>query len=202
MKEKDSEMVWLTMKQVFCKETELLLSRNLEQIILCSVYGVCKVRHIPMKFQTIISAYKQFSTPKGSFKDTVYNCRLSDTKKGDIISLYNQVFIHSVKNFLISLPSHKMSSIKNVQNGILTSPLKEIVSPSSGKQLVPNTPKTQILYAYLESPFVKKKEADINIQMETDQSEKSFKKLKFDDWDVQHLESNNNFINKKRKNGN
>ena len=55
--EKFSEHVWTVMKYILSSETNLLIERNLIQIILCSVYGVCKVFHQPLKFQEIITKY-------------------------------------------------------------------------------------------------------------------------------------------------
>ena len=58
--EKLSEHVWTVMKYILSSETGLLIERNLIQIILCSVYGVCKVFHQPLKFQEIITKYYFF----------------------------------------------------------------------------------------------------------------------------------------------
>lgn len=43
------------------KHTHMLYNRHLDQVLLCAVYGVCKVLKIAMSFRDIISQYKKLN---------------------------------------------------------------------------------------------------------------------------------------------
>ena len=45
------------------EHTHLLYNRHLDQVILCAVYGVCKVNKITMPFKNIINQYKKLKEP-------------------------------------------------------------------------------------------------------------------------------------------
>lgn len=45
------------------EHTHLLYNRHLDQLILCTVYGVCKVNNIQTPFKNIIYQYKQMKDP-------------------------------------------------------------------------------------------------------------------------------------------
>ena len=49
-----SEHVWSTMKYIFTCEPQMMMDRHVDQLILCNLYGVCKIFQIPIKFQDII----------------------------------------------------------------------------------------------------------------------------------------------------
>lgn len=53
--DRTSESIWVAMKYILSSETNLLIDRHLTQLILCTVYGVCKVFNQPLKFQEIIT---------------------------------------------------------------------------------------------------------------------------------------------------
>ena len=50
-----NEHIWSTMKYILSSEPQLLIGRHLHQLIICSVYGICKVFNQPLKFQEICS---------------------------------------------------------------------------------------------------------------------------------------------------
>jgi len=55
--EKIAEQIWSTMKYILSSETSLLIDRHLSQLILCTIYGVCKCMGNPLKFQEITQKY-------------------------------------------------------------------------------------------------------------------------------------------------
>ena len=90
--------------------TSLLYSRHLDQIILCAVYGVCKVNKVTLKtvaFRDIIYHYQKQPQCREEVFWTVIlqqtDPELEVQKRGDIIGFYNKVFVPRVKNFLLSL---------------------------------------------------------------------------------------------------
>ena len=54
LSEEISEIVWLVMKYVFSSEPTLLIQRHVDQLLMSSIYGVCKATDKQMKFQDII----------------------------------------------------------------------------------------------------------------------------------------------------
>ena len=50
-----AEKIWLSMKYILSSKTGLLINRQLEQLILCTMYGVCKTSSISLSFADIKS---------------------------------------------------------------------------------------------------------------------------------------------------
>ena len=55
------ENIWSCLKYILTLEFNLLKNHHLDQMILCSIYGVFRVFQIPLKFQDIINKYKNQS---------------------------------------------------------------------------------------------------------------------------------------------
>lgn len=53
------EDIWLAIKYLLSEKTELLTNRHLDQLIICTVYSVCKLNQIPLTFNAIISTYSE-----------------------------------------------------------------------------------------------------------------------------------------------
>ena len=46
--------------QYYLKEcSEMMENMNLDIVIMCAVYGVCRAKNVDIKFKTIISGYKK-----------------------------------------------------------------------------------------------------------------------------------------------
>jgi len=163
-----AERVWTTMKHIISSKTFLLIGRHLSQMILCCVYGVCKVSAKPIKFSEIITKYQELPLfDKDDFKEVVHNVFVEENKHSDIIRFYNNVFIIPMKSFLLSLSQENPSvEVKNsmtplaaslVPQSVMQSPLKNYLSAQ--KAMTPSalkiglTPRTKSLCAFGESPF-------------------------------------------------
>lgn len=123
-----AEPVWATIKYAVWEKWHLMVDRHLDQIIMCCVYGVAKVRRYELKFREIIQAYQTMSHVRepsfshylpGVFRAVSLNSHLnlmpsddcnpprpnrvteSRGDRGDIIKLYNQVFIHAMKALIL-----------------------------------------------------------------------------------------------------
>lgn len=46
------------MKYTLYEQTSLLYNRHLDQILLCALYGVCKVNKLPITFKEILHHYR------------------------------------------------------------------------------------------------------------------------------------------------
>merc|ERR1740130_1169619 len=70
--------------------------RHIHHLILCTVYGICKVnKRVPeVKFTAIITKYKELRQ-SGSL---VHHIPLkTETDRGDIIKFYNAIYIPTMK---------------------------------------------------------------------------------------------------------
>ena len=95
------------------EHTTLLYNRHLDQILLCAVYGACKVnkdnmlkgRTVP--FREIIYQYEKQPQCREEVFWTVIltqtDPELEVKQQGDIIEFYNKVFVPEIKAFLLSL---------------------------------------------------------------------------------------------------
>lgn len=113
------------------------------------------------------------STDKQQTYEVIYNVDLGKDQKGDIITFYNQLFISTIKSFIMNFnkkssknfnEKSQTPSIKNplISKKIMDSPLS-VVLPSGLQSMKKNlnpknsimTPKTHMLYAFSESPLMK-----------------------------------------------
>jgi hypothetical protein len=79
----------------------VLRDRHVDQVIMCTIYGVCKVQSRALTFRAIIDAYRLAmpAAPSSVYRDV----RISDTQQGDIILFYNTVFIPLMERALLDL---------------------------------------------------------------------------------------------------
>lgn len=111
--------VWTAIKECLSSQHALLKDRHLDQVILCSLYGVCKVNHVrpEVTFKRVIDCYKKLQTPQSaaihsgsstptsslarSSNDIIRNIKLDDDSRGDIIKFYNRCYIPTMKIFML-----------------------------------------------------------------------------------------------------
>lgn len=137
------ELIWAFFKKVFLSHREVFHHRYLEQIIMCSVYAICKVtKKEKIKFQQIFSHYQEISNfSKYLFHCIVFKCKMEDDQKGDIIKFYNEVFIPLLKGLIMSSISsqttedmepqskvHKIQRIPKENFEVINSPLSQLIS--------------------------------------------------------------------------
>lgn len=103
------EHVYFLIQQILNQRTSLFYNRHIDQLILCSIYGVNKIMNVDLTFKAIIYNYKKQPQCRTQVFRSVYVnwSSLHNTKKGnehvDIVSFYNAVFIPSVKPLLVEL---------------------------------------------------------------------------------------------------
>ncbi|GAB9474215.1 hypothetical protein Gpo141_00011352 [Globisporangium polare] len=111
--------VWTAIKECISSHHSLLKDRHLDQVILCSLYGVCKVNHVrpEVTFKRVLDSYKKLhsfshpgavgggsSTPISltrNSNDVIRNIKLDDDSRGDIIKFYNRCYIPTMKVFML-----------------------------------------------------------------------------------------------------
>ena len=97
--------------RVLYEHSNLMYNRHLDQVILCSLYGVCKTQSdtsMHKQFKEIINVYKKNPARRQEVFRTVVleqtDPGLQVQKKGSVIDFYNKVFVPVMKELLLGLP--------------------------------------------------------------------------------------------------
>ena len=101
--------VWLSLRYLMRSRIDLLYDRHLDHWILCCLYGVAKQIKVrpEVKFLRIVDAYIAVRGPElGDLtcQRIAYNIKL-ESEWGNIINLYNMVFVPAMKDYLLSSKS-------------------------------------------------------------------------------------------------
>uniref|UniRef100_A0A0D9XA92 Retinoblastoma-related protein 1 n=1 Tax=Leersia perrieri TaxID=77586 RepID=A0A0D9XA92_9ORYZ len=126
------ERVYSLVQQIISQQTALFFNRHIDQIILCSIYGVAKISQLALTFKEIIFGYRKQSQCKPQVFRSVYvhwPPRSRNGKTGeehvDIITFYNEVFIPTVKPLLVELGSGASPNKKNEEKCAADGPYPE-----------------------------------------------------------------------------
>ncbi|KAG9491401.1 hypothetical protein GDO78_000089 [Eleutherodactylus coqui] len=204
------QIIWTLFQHTLQHEYELMKDRHLDQIMMCSMYGICKAKNIDLRFKTIVTAYKQLTNTN---QETFKHVLIREGQHDSIIVFYNLVFMQKLKSNILQFASPRpptLSPIPQIPRSpyrFPNSPLKIpvgsniTVSPlrspykSSDALLSPTklTPKTRILVSIGESFGASEKFQRINQMVSSTErpikrhadgtAPKPLKKLRFDGHD-------------------
>ena len=152
------ENIWEAMKHCLSVEPELFINRHIDQLLLCTIYAICKMM-IPNKysFNSIISHYIDLHAQASeNITPLFFNIKIDEHKTLDIIGFYNHIYIIRMKTAICSIchpPDHQ--KLETSHTGIPTS---NLCYPTTNKKkiraLAPNSPLTASLPpAALQYPF-------------------------------------------------
>ncbi|XP_066331028.1 LOW QUALITY PROTEIN: retinoblastoma-related protein 3-like [Miscanthus floridulus] len=137
------ERVYSLVQQILSQQTGLFFNRHIDQIILCSIYGVAKISQLELSFKEIIFGYRKQPQCKPQVFRSVYvhwPPRSRNGKTGedhvDIITFYNEVFIPAVKPLLVEVGPGASPKKKEEEKGSVDGPHPE--SPQLAR--FPNLP--------------------------------------------------------------
>jgi len=146
------EQFWAIMKYCLSYE-ELLVERHLDQLVLCTMYSVCKVQHNPdykkMRFNDIIVKYtylqmKNTGAAKSVFQSIYTEVSMGvDKPKGSIIEFYNKIFLPKMKKWIMTLT--KKSNLEEISRR----PCITQLLPETG--LKSNLPPSRLTYSTIFS---------------------------------------------------
>ena len=117
-----ASQTWIAFRFMMRHHVELLLDRHVDQLLLCALFAVCKMlKYEPdLTFSKIIEAYTKVRGDELGEKTCshiVRHIRLLDgesegsqKKFGNIIQLYNQVFVPDMKQHLLQSQSLKRAT--------------------------------------------------------------------------------------------
>ncbi|OEL36267.1 Retinoblastoma-related protein 3 [Dichanthelium oligosanthes] len=126
------ERVYSLVQQILSQQTALFFNRHIDQIILCSIYGVAKISQLELSFKEIIFGYRKQPQCKPQVFRSVYvhwPPRSRNGKTGedhvDIITFYNEVFIPAVKPLLVEVGPSASPNKKEEEKGSADGPFPE-----------------------------------------------------------------------------
>lgn len=114
------EHVYSILKQILHSGTTVFFHRHIDQLILCSIYGVCKVSRVNVTFRDIIFHYRKQPQCKPNVFRNVFidfpSARRTGKpgggqETGDIIKFYNEVFVPTAKVFLLQISANGTCSL-------------------------------------------------------------------------------------------
>jgi len=119
-----ASQVWVAFRYLLRHKIELLYDHHVDQLILCTMYGVCKIMKVEpeLTFSKIIEVY---TTVRGSelgerachrivrhIKLNSHDQDTDDTEYGNIIQFYNVLFVPALKNHLLKSKSLKKAILQ------------------------------------------------------------------------------------------
>ncbi|KAE8626255.1 hypothetical protein XENTR_v10006565 [Xenopus tropicalis] len=199
------QVIWTLLQHTLQHEYELMRDRHLDQIMMCSMYGICKAKNIDLRFKTIVTAYKGLTNTN---QETFKHVLIRDGQHDSIIVFYNLVFMQKLKSHILQYGSarhptlspiphiprspYRFGNSPKVPGNIYVSPLKTPYKTTDGL-LSPSkmTPKTSFLISLGEtfrSPdrfqkinqMLNSCERPIKRCADTGAAPKPLKKLRFD----------------------
>lgn len=76
----------------------MLLGRHLDQLVLCSVYVMCKILKSDTQFRTILNKYEEINSHnKAIMRELIYDMPITHEKRDNIVEFYNACFLVPVK---------------------------------------------------------------------------------------------------------
>ena len=107
-------------KYIIQKRTYLIKSRNMNSIIICSIYAIAKLFKIEVTFLQLLSVFENLYPE--SLRRTKYNINLTltevkvDTEKktGNIIEFYNFIFVVVNNEYLVKLKKNILSDVSRL----------------------------------------------------------------------------------------
>ncbi|KAH7293871.1 hypothetical protein KP509_28G046300 [Ceratopteris richardii] len=127
--------VYNVVEHVLFNETGLLFKRHIDQILLCSTYGVCKVKKLNVTFKQILRHYQQNPHDSYVYQTVFFNLPsgrpLQNGRQGtgDIICFYNAIFVPALKELLMQLSKSNLESAESNED---VGKIKNRVSGSPG----------------------------------------------------------------------
>lgn len=118
-------LIWTLFQHTLQNEYELMKDRHLDQIMMCSMYAICKVKAIDLRFKTIVTAYKELpNTDQETFKRVLIRDGLHDS----IIVFYNLAFMQKLKTNILQYATLRNPTLSPIPR-IPRSPYKISNSP-------------------------------------------------------------------------
>ncbi|KAM6178098.1 retinoblastoma-associated protein isoform 2-T2 [Rhynchocyon petersi] len=104
-------IIWTLFQHTLQNEYELMRDRHLDQIMMCSMYGICKVKNIDLKFKIIVTAYKDLPH---AVQETFKRVLIREEEYDSIIVFYNSVFMQRLKTNILQYASTRPPALSPI----------------------------------------------------------------------------------------
>ncbi|XP_077597036.1 retinoblastoma-associated protein [Stigmatopora nigra] len=152
-------IIWTLFQHTLQHNYELMRDRHLDQMMMSSIYAICRVKSVELRFKTIVSSYKDMpNTSQETFKHVLIGGDHYDS----IIIFYNEVFMQELKTNILQYASTRPPTLSPIpqiprspfpssplrvpgSNNVYVSPMKSSRSPCI------MTPRSRMLVSIGES---------------------------------------------------
>jgi hypothetical protein len=144
------EEIWQATKHVLSDHTELLIGRHIDQLICCSIFGVCKIMS-SMSFNAIFASYGELYTEDAKLAIQTVRSEGGTTKP--IVRFYNTNYLVEMKDYLTALSTRTLSSFAQPRIAELcpASPLRANLPPPA---MMSHRPSPSPMRSPFRSPFM------------------------------------------------
>ena len=128
--------IWVIFRSLLRHNVQLLFDRHIDQLILCTIYSVCKkLKFTPdLSFAKIIKAYTDLNMKRLgdkvcqriirsivldedgqieiSHKNSHYSTNKNKRRTGNVIQFYNEIYVPVMQKFLLKSKSMEMASVE------------------------------------------------------------------------------------------
>ncbi|ESO86342.1 hypothetical protein LOTGIDRAFT_220664 [Lottia gigantea] len=102
--------VWTCFEHCITQRPSLMENRHIDQIMMCSIYAICKVVEKEIRFKTIVERYKNLPHSK---QEVFKNAYIEKEEYDSIIGFYNKVFMEAMKQFILQFSNSRTTVSKN-----------------------------------------------------------------------------------------
>lgn len=173
------QKIWTSFELTIINHTNLMIDRHLDQILMCSIYVICKIVGPEQKFTHMMKCYRNqpqaqskvyrnvLLGPERTIQDllSVNGSKRFIPDNGDIIKFYNKVFVNEVEDLVRKFKNSSMETNRIVLSPIPNNASLAVQSPrrlvsdnhsiyvrclNEKSPLTPNSP--HLSYLFSQSP--------------------------------------------------
>jgi hypothetical protein len=117
------EEVWTATKHALSDHTELLIGRHIDQVIICSICGVCRILR-PVSFNAVLECYAELYTDEARL--AIQTVKSEGGTSMSIVVFYNTSYQDDMKEYFTALHTRSQSSFHQPRISALSpaSPLR------------------------------------------------------------------------------
>ncbi|XP_052822290.1 retinoblastoma-associated protein [Octopus bimaculoides] len=185
-----TQKVWTCLVHCIIHNRELLRNRHLDQIMVCCLYGICRVVHQEIKFKSIVNVSKEISLAQQEIFKVIL---IQDGKTDSIVGFYNSVYLPTMKTYILQFEPNKQTTpplSSTPKSCVTSSPVFSVAGKKNFhvsyaksplfKTQGQLTPRTDQLYCFVEGVGSAEKLRNIN---DTIAQSRAQKRLQFDNLD-------------------
>ncbi|KAI9023263.1 hypothetical protein DFJ74DRAFT_668307 [Hyaloraphidium curvatum] len=153
------DRIWGVLDHLFAQEDQyqLFFQRNVDVVLLCTIFAVTRVSDVYLTFNEIRTVYQQLSF---HIPEALADIPVAHGRNGDIVAFYNEVYLPIAKSFIAEEVGSKRTGKtpmhhRRKQGGMAGSPMRHPLRTPAHRLHGTMTPITKKLYNFGESPYRK-----------------------------------------------